>query len=315
MTSKKLTILRLVIFYLLAFVPQLIIVPVLSNLLGEPMFTGEAAASSLTLTSGIIGMCLPALANVITRIITREGFRNNYLSLEMRGGKRKYYIISLVAPLIYMIVTAIIVLLIFCGDAESWFASEKIAVRVWAFVGQVGTTFLMFMPFFGEEFGWRAYMTPKLEELMSMPAALVVGGILWGLWHAPLTVQGHNFGVDYNGFPYLGILVMCIFCTATGALFTFLTKRTKSVIPAAIAHGINNNISFGVFITLFASEEAAIIISEKNKFVFMLPMLISVVMIGTVCFVILCKEAKKEKTPHDIMTEKDTDPVKNDDIE
>lgn len=86
MNSKKLTILRLVIFYLLAFVPQLIIVPVLSNLLGEPMFTGEAAASSLTLTSGIIGMCLPALANVITRIITREGFRNNYLSLEMRGG-------------------------------------------------------------------------------------------------------------------------------------------------------------------------------------------------------------------------------------
>jgi len=131
-THKKLTILRLVIFYLLAFVPQLIIVPVLSNLLGEPMFTGEAAASSLTLTSGIIGMCLPALANVITRIITREGFRNNYLSLEMRGGKWKYYIISLVAPLIYMIVTAMIVLLIFCGDAESWFASEKIAVRVWA---------------------------------------------------------------------------------------------------------------------------------------------------------------------------------------
>jgi len=295
LNNKKLTILRLVIFYVLAFVPQLILAPALSDLLGEPMFTGEAAASTLTLTSGIIGMCLPALANVITRIFTREGFRNNYLALDMRDGKWKYYLISFVIPLIYMIITAVIVLLIFCSDAESWFASDEIAVRVWTFIGQSGTTFLMFMPFFGEEFGWRAYMTPKLEELMPMPAALVVSGVLWGLWHAPLTVQGHNFGLDYKGFPYLGIIVMCVFCTATGAFFTLLTKRTKSVIPAAIAHGINNNMSFGIFITLFASEEAAIIISEKNKLLFMLPMIISVAIIGAVCFVILCKEAKQEK--------------------
>lgn len=295
MNNKKLTVLRLVIFYVLAFVPQLILAPALSDLLGEPMFTGEAAASTLTLISGIIGMCLPALANVITRFITHEGFRDNYLTLDMRKGKWKYYLISFVTPLMYMIITAVIVLLIFCSDAESWFASEEIAVRVWSFIGQIGTTFLMFMPYFGEEFGWRAYMIPKLEELMPMPAALVVGGILWGVWHAPLTVQGHNFGLDYKGFPYLGIIVMCVFCTATGAFFTLLTKRTKSVIPAAIAHGINNNMSFGVFITLFVSEESAIIISEKNKLVFMLPMLIPVVIIGAVCFVILCKEAKQEK--------------------
>ncbi len=300
MNSKKLTIFRLVVFYLLAFVPQLILAPVLSDLLGEPMFTGEAAASVLTLTAGIIGMCLPALANVITRMITREGFRNHYLSLDMRDGKWKYYLMALVAPLLYMIVAAVIALLIFCGDAESLFASEKVAVRVWSFVGQIGTTFLMFMPFFGEEFGWRAYMTPKLEELMPMPAALVVGGILWGVWHAPFTVQGHNFGLDYKGFPYLGIIVMCVFCTATGAFFTLLTKRTNSVIPAAIAHGINNNMGFDVFITLFVSEEAAMIISEKTKLVFMLPMLIPVMMIGAVSFVILCKEAKQEKTSHDV---------------
>lgn len=296
MNNKKLTLIRLIIFYVLAFLPQCILAPLFSKILGEPMFSGEASASTLTLTAGMLGMCFPALANILTRLITREGFKDSCLTLNMQKGKWKYYLLAFVIPLIYMLITVVMIMLFFCRDAESWFASEDIAVRIWAFIGQIGTTLLMFLPFFGEEFGWRAYMTPKLEQLMPMPAALVVGGILWGVWHAPLTIQGHNFGLDYPGFPYLGILVMCIFCTAIGAFLTLLTKRTKSVIPAAIAHGINNNMSFGVVITLFASQETAEIVSEMNKLTFMAPMLIPICIIGAISFVILCREAKRNKT-------------------
>lgn len=295
MTSKKLTLIRLIIFYTLAILPLIIVTPIFSNLLGEAMFSGEAAASQLTQTWGIIGMCCPALANVLTRLITREGIKDSFLSLNLQKGKWKYYLLAFVIPLFYMAISVVLILLIYCRDAETIFATEDAALRVWAYIGQLGTTLLLFLPFFGEEFGWRAYMTPKLEELLPMPSALVVGGILWGVWHAPLTVQGHNFGLDYPDFPYLGILMMCIMCTAMGAILTLLTKRTKSVIPAAIMHGINNNMSYGVFLSLLASEKVLAEMESVSMIVLMALLLIPIVMIGAVCFLILVRDSRKEK--------------------
>ncbi len=296
MNNKKLTIIRLVIFYALAILPLIILTPVFSDLLGEPMFTGEAATAQLTTTWGIIGMCCPALANVLTRVITHEGLKDSYLKLELKNGKWKYYLLAFGIPLFYMIITVFLVLLVFCHDAESWFATEDTAMRFWAYFSQIGTTLLLILPFFGEEFGWRAYMTPKLEQILPMPAALVVGGILWGVWHAPLTVQGHNFGLDYPGFPYLGILLMCIMCTADGAILTLLTKRTKSVFPAAIMHGINNDMSYGVFLSLFGSEELTEHLETLNSPATMAFVIVPICIIGAVCFVILCRDAKKEKS-------------------
>lgn len=294
MNNKKLTIIRLVIFYTLAILPLIILTPIFSNLLGEPMFTGKAAAAQLTQTWGIIGMCCPALANVLTRVITREGLKDSYLKLEMKNGKWKYYLLAFGIPLFYMIITVFLVLLVYCRDAESWFAADQIPTRFWMYFSQLGTTLLLFLPLFGEEFGWRAYMTPKLEQILPMPAALVVGGILWGVWHAPLTVQGHNYGLDYPGFPFLGIFMMCVMCTAMGAILTLLTKRTQSVIPAAIMHGINNNMNFSIFLSLFGSEELNDHLETLNSPAAMSLMIVPIAIIGAVCFVILCREAKSE---------------------
>ena len=71
-------------------------------------------------------------------------------------------------------------------------------------------------------------------------AAFIIGGVIWGLWHAPLTCIGHNYGTEYPGFPYLGILMMCIFCTLMGIILTFVTEKSGSVWPAAIMHAVNN---------------------------------------------------------------------------
>ena len=37
---------------------------------------------------------------------------------------------------------------------------------------------------FGEEFGWRAYMNQKMEPLLGTTGTVIVGGIIWGVWHA-----------------------------------------------------------------------------------------------------------------------------------
>jgi membrane protease YdiL (CAAX protease family) len=46
---------------------------------------------------------------------------------------------------------------------------------------------------FGEEFGWRGYLLPRLAPLGGAWAAILTG-VVWGLWHAPLIVlSGYNF--------------------------------------------------------------------------------------------------------------------------
>lgn len=293
MKNKKITVIRLIIFYTLAILPLCILTPVFRNFLGEPLFTGDAAVSRLTSTYGILSMCTPALANVFTRLITREGLKDAYLDLDLKDKKWKYYLIAILLPITYMLISAMLILLVCCNSATHWFEKTDLVPKLWMYLGQIGTTLLIILPFFGEEFGWRAYLTPKLETLFPMPVALVLSGILWGLWHAPLTVQGHNFGMDYIGFPFLGILLMCTLCTAMSAILTLITKRTNSVLPAAILHGINNNMSANILLSLFATEEVLTLYETSGKLAGMTLMLIPICIIGAVCFVILCKEAKQ----------------------
>ena len=103
--------------------------------------------------------------------------------------------------------------------------------------------FINAIPAFGEEVGWRGMLFPTLCELMSTRAAVIVSGIIWGLWHAPVIAMGHNFGMDYPGFPWVGILTMVLACTALGSFLAYLRVRTKSTWSCALAHGAVNAIA------------------------------------------------------------------------
>ncbi|MER3459512.1 MAG: CPBP family intramembrane metalloprotease domain-containing protein, partial [Chloroflexota bacterium] len=71
------------------------------------------------------------------------------------------------------------------------------------------------LPVFGEEFGWRAYLQPKLLPLGGRKAMLLMG-LIWGVWHWPVVAMGYNFGLDYVGAPWLGMLLMVWFTLAFG---------------------------------------------------------------------------------------------------
>ena len=92
----------------------------------------------------------------------------------------------------------------------------------------------------GEEIGWRGFLYPALRQRMStLPACLLVGAI-WGLWHTPINLMGHNYGTSYPGFPWLGILGMCLLTTSAGTFLAWLSERSGSLWPAALAHGTIN---------------------------------------------------------------------------
>ncbi|MCC7069854.1 MAG: CPBP family intramembrane metalloprotease [Deltaproteobacteria bacterium] len=88
---------------------------------------------------------------------------------------------------------------------------------------------------FGEELGWRGWLFRRFAPLGFWRRALVVGA-LWGLWHAPVILQGHN----YPQHPSLGVLFMTLFCVLVAPLADLARTRGRSVWAAAVMHGTIN---------------------------------------------------------------------------
>lgn len=88
---------------------------------------------------------------------------------------------------------------------------------------------------FGEEIGWRGFLLKELSH-MSFVKISVVTGFIWGIWHAPLILMGHN----YPQHPVAGVLMMIVLCILLTPVFIYVTLKAKSVIAAAIIHGTMN---------------------------------------------------------------------------
>lgn len=113
------------------------------------------------------------------------------------------------------------------------------------FRGESPTTFLslyvggfLLVTFFGgglEEFGWRGFAQPRLQERYS---ALVAGsgiGIVWSVWHLPLFVL-FEFPWYDRFLPYL------LWTVAWSLVLTWMYNGSGgSVLIVMFAHGIGNN--------------------------------------------------------------------------
>ncbi|MEE4198524.1 MAG: CPBP family intramembrane glutamic endopeptidase [Bacteroidales bacterium] len=88
---------------------------------------------------------------------------------------------------------------------------------------------------FGEELGWRGFLLKALKKMNFLKASLFIG-LIWGIWHAPLILMGHN----YPQHPEIGVLMMTVWCILLSPLFLYITIKSRSVIAAAIMHGTLN---------------------------------------------------------------------------
>ena len=255
------------------------------------IFTGHTWTGSspemLSLVS--LGMLAPAIAHVITRKITNEGYRftgekSMMLGIDLKGKKWIFFLLAMFLPVVYSTLGDVIVWL-FCPEAFGEAEVSSFVVIIYPLISIVSGVVLSFAAF-GEEFGWRGYMMPKLIELVGMPKALIIGGIIWGLWHAPLTCVGHNFGMDYPGFPYVGIIVMCLFCTVLGTILMYVTVKTNSVWPAAFMHAVNNSSPSAMLLFTRQDVEVPMWINTLSN--------IPLILIAILCFSLMMK--KKEQT-------------------
>lgn len=264
---------------------------------------GLMAAGGLSTSYAIMAlslvMLIPAISVIITRLITREGFKDLGLKPHFKGNIH-YYLMAWFGPSLLILLGGVIYFLIFPsnfdptlshmvdifqangGDLQGSGFTTYIVLQF--AIGIMLAPLLNIVTTSGEEMGWRGYLLPKLQEYVALPNAVLISGVIWGIWHAPIIALGHNYGLGYAFFPWGGILAMIVFCVFVGSFFSFLAVRTKSFLPAAIAHGSLNG---------FAAISLIFTKGTTSPFIGPLPVGIiggiGFIIVGTICFVIMSR--------------------------
>ena len=210
---------------------------------------------ALVLTAGVY-MWAPALAHILTRVSTREGWGESGLRPHFRRGWH-YWLAAWFLPALLTIVGGAIFFALFpryfdpsLGMVQQILATYGVAgsitpplfVLAQLFNGIVAGPIINSLFTFGEEFGWRGYLLPKLLPLGER-RAILISGLIWGAWHWPVIAMGHNYGFDYPGAPWTGLLMMVWFTLLVGAALSWMTLRAGSVWPAVIGHAAVNAIT------------------------------------------------------------------------
>jgi len=96
---------------------------------------------------------------------------------------------------------------------------------------------------FGEEFGWRGYLLPRLMDRLGPWPGIILHGAVWGLWHGPLVLLA-SYNYPGQPPPYLpGVFLFTAFCILLGVNFAWLRLSSGSVLPPTVAHGAFNTIA------------------------------------------------------------------------
>ena len=232
----------------------------LAWLIALPLWLGDGISSPWLTVVAVATMPTPAIAAIIvTRFIERPPSMARALGLRPLGRPGRFIgflVLGLVAPIALIVIALVVgtLLGVYHPDLVEFSAFRAlvtaqlagagvdslpmpigtlVAIQCAAVVG--GAVFNM-IPALGEEIGWRGWLLPRLLPLGPVPAILV-SGLIWGLWHSPLVLLGYNYP-DAPG--WLAVLAMVGMCTVVGGVFGWLRLRSGSVWPSALAHGSFN---------------------------------------------------------------------------
>jgi membrane protease YdiL (CAAX protease family) len=236
-----------------------LVVYLTGGLQDSPMLIPAANVSLALVLLAVPVMWAPALAHVLARLLTKEGWQGATLRPRLKRGW-PYWLAAWFGPALLTVAGLVIYFVLFPRhyDAELTTLREMLEdapldpaeMNLWVVVAVQVVQGLLLAPFingvatFGEEFGWRGYLQPKLMDLgMGPRRAIALMGLIWGVWHWPAILMGHNYGLDYPGAPLLGPLAMVWFTLVVGALLGWLAFRGGSVWPAVIGHAALNGMA------------------------------------------------------------------------
>ena len=216
-------------------------------------FHGIAASAQqfLRVSLWALAMWGPGLGTIIaTTRVAKEPFST--LRLNTLGAKR-FYLWALILPTMLVIAAGALTMLFGIAQFDPQFnliresmknAPGAESINPLIVISAQAAFAILLAPFFnmlfalGEELGWRGFLLPRLLPLGQWQA-IIITGVVWGIWHAPAIIQGLN----YPGYPFAGIFMMIVFCVLLGTILSWLYLNTRSPWTTALAHGAVNAVA------------------------------------------------------------------------
>ncbi|MHB8595442.1 MAG: CPBP family glutamic-type intramembrane protease [Ktedonobacteraceae bacterium] len=208
-------------------------------------------------------MSIPALVAVFLRLIYHEGFSDAGLRL-----------IPLHKPFLnYFLAYVVFIVLVTCGlaldfltgflhwnpvDYHSLIVSTLINLSIYPLVASITA--------FGEELGWRGYLLMRLLPEGSGWAAIITG-IIWGLWHIPLTLQYTLQGINQS---WIGVPLNLLLFVPAGVIIAWLRLRSGSIYVASLAHAMLNSIVI-IIPLLLSTKSLPLLIPPYWWYIILLP--------------------------------------------
>lgn len=235
---------KLIVFLLLAYIPMMVVGLVIHNRAGGIDQTSATAGAIFAFLFSAGSMLIPLLAVIFTQLIFKEKvFSGCGLSLRFN---RWWWIGWLLMPL--MALATLGVSLLMPGEA---LATESEVVKqasaqmggagLWGFValstlsGLLAGATINAVFAFGEEVAWRGFLYKEFKGKKFLVASLIIG-VIWGFWHFPLILNGHN----YPQHPVLGVFLMVLLCILLTPILMYFRKKSGTVIVPAVMHGTFN---------------------------------------------------------------------------
>jgi membrane protease YdiL (CAAX protease family) len=152
--------------------------------------------------AGFLSALAPSVAAAIVVRASGESVRGWFRSVAKVRVHWKWYVAAIAVP--FLIVYAAGVASWALGGPIDWSAFEISPMTI-----VIGIVIGTLLGGGQEEFGWRGFAQPELQERYGAFSAAVVVGIFWGLWHLPQFLPG-GFRADWGplmvGSYFVGII-------------------------------------------------------------------------------------------------------------
>lgn len=200
-------------------------------------------------------MLLPLMTAVVMQRVDKEKLASTSL---LRFKVRWVWLVAWMLPVVMVLLTILVNSLLL--DAEintdmssmlpmdqvseeqkqmmSLFLNPAVLIVITIISGMFAGATINALFAFGEEYGWRNYLVSALKEKKFVFASIFIG-VVWGIWHFPLILLGHN----YPHHSIAGVFMMVIFCVLASFVEMYFVMKAKSVFPAVIFHGTINAVA------------------------------------------------------------------------
>jgi uncharacterized protein len=190
-------------------------------------------------------MWCPALAGMATLKI----YGRKLSDLGWTWPKKKYAFLGWFIPLLYALITYLIVWIGRLGGFPNREFMDHVAARMGERLSPITSTLLYILLIgtfglvsslstaLGEEIGWRGFLVPELFKTTNFTVTALISGIIWSCWHYPILIWG-----DYNSGTATWYALTCftVMVVSIAVIFAWLRLKSGSLWTAALLHASHN---------------------------------------------------------------------------